>query len=66
MSGSDASPPTPRALRLQRVAQALNDNKTAPQKPSMSWASSVPPDVLPRFGPFFNSMSALIVLIFYQ
>jgi hypothetical protein len=32
----------------------------------MSWASSVPPDVLPRFGPFLNSMNALIVLIFYQ
>ncbi|XP_054152910.1 liprin-alpha-1-like isoform X2 [Oppia nitens] len=43
--GSDASPPTPRALRLQRVAQALNDNKNVPQK---SWTTSVPPDVLPR------------------
>ncbi|CAG2162262.1 unnamed protein product [Oppiella nova] len=51
---SDASPPTPRALRLQRVAQALNDNKGVQQKANMSWASSVPPDVLPRsslYGP---------------
>ncbi len=59
MSGSDASPPTPRALRLQRVAQALNENKTAPQKPSMSWASSVPPDVLPRYGPLTSFFSFL-------
>ncbi|RWS26650.1 liprin-alpha-2-like protein [Leptotrombidium deliense] len=42
-AGEDASPPTPRALRLQRAQQALAESKQPP-----SYGINVPPDVLPR------------------
>ena len=45
ISCSDSSPPTPRAIRLQRLQQSLDNKDGQLNMPSYG----VPPDVLPRY-----------------